>query len=132
MNEKTKNPNKPMRINAYTPEDGKVSMHPSSVMATKMFGRNRQPICRNTGANWLVYWLKQKSTQLFLLDVTCVYTLPLLFFGDLNFTRGWYLMASIGFTYLTHAKLGDDFKLDDLTLFGTGVVGGIVAFTIDN
>ncbi|KAG7312185.1 hypothetical protein JYU34_001653 [Plutella xylostella] len=78
----------PVRIIARTPEDGRVEIHPSSVMAPSFSPRdNNTPICNNPGAGWLVYWLKQKSSQLFLLEVTLVHTLPLLFFGELDVTR---------------------------------------------
>ncbi|CAG9564668.1 unnamed protein product [Danaus chrysippus] len=79
---------KPQRISAYTPEDGRLVIHPSSVMAPPKKGQNRgkgpspSQLCHNPGANWLVYWLKQRSSDLFLLDVTLIYTLPLLFFGE--------------------------------------------------
>ncbi|XP_046969816.1 ATP-dependent DNA/RNA helicase DHX36-like [Vanessa cardui] len=72
---------KPARFVARSPEDGKLSIHPSSVMAGVKGGVPTQ-ICNNPGANWLVYWLKQRTTDLFLLDVTLIYTLPLLFFGE--------------------------------------------------
>lgn len=73
------------RITIRTPDEGKVSVHPSSVMFTKPGGE--APLCNNPGANWLVYWLKQRSTQLFLFEVTLVYTLPLMFFGELAVTE---------------------------------------------
>ncbi|XP_073945461.1 ATP-dependent RNA helicase Rhau isoform X2 [Choristoneura fumiferana] len=73
--------NKPTRITIRTPDEGKVTIHPSSVMYSKPGGE--APLCNNPGANWLVYWLKQRSTQLFLFEVTLVYTLPLMFFGEL-------------------------------------------------
>ncbi|XP_047521645.1 ATP-dependent DNA/RNA helicase DHX36-like isoform X1 [Pieris napi] len=73
---------KPKSILAYCPEDGKVKVHPSSVMAFSHGMNKREEICTNSGANWLVYWLKQKSSDLFLIDVNLVYTLPLLFFGE--------------------------------------------------
>ncbi|CAK1555642.1 unnamed protein product [Leptosia nina] len=75
---------KPPSMVAFCPEDGKVKIHPSSVMATSS-GRKPNPndlLCTSPGANWLVYWLKQKSSDLFVIDVTLVYTLPLLFFGE--------------------------------------------------
>ncbi|XP_052756943.1 ATP-dependent DNA/RNA helicase DHX36-like [Galleria mellonella] len=76
---------KQMRIKVRTPEDGPIELHPSSVMCAPP--HNSGPIrslCTNPGANWLVYRLKQLSSRLFLLDVTLVYTLPLLFFGELK------------------------------------------------
>ncbi|GBP76774.1 ATP-dependent RNA helicase DHX36 [Eumeta japonica] len=78
--------NKVLRVLVRTPEDGKVQLHPSSVMATprNKQGKQNKLLC-TPGANWLVYWFKQKSTQLFLIDVTLVYTMPLLFFGVLKF-----------------------------------------------
>ncbi|CAK1587025.1 unnamed protein product [Parnassius mnemosyne] len=89
-NMKSRNPNKQIKVNAYTPEEGKTSLHPSSVMAPlkntpKGYGRVIK-LCNNPGANWLVYWLKQRSTELFLLEVTLIYTLPLLFFGEFIFS----------------------------------------------
>ncbi|XP_022125421.2 ATP-dependent DNA/RNA helicase DHX36 [Pieris rapae] len=75
---------KPPSIIAYCPEDGKVKVHPSSVMATEYGMQRHEKICTNPGANWLVYWLKQKSSDLFLIDVNLVYTLPLLFFGEFS------------------------------------------------
>nr|XP_026495559.1 ATP-dependent RNA helicase DHX36-like [Vanessa tameamea] len=72
---------KPARFVARSPEDGKLSIHPSSVMAG-VKGSVPTQICDNPGANWLVYWLKQRTSDLFLLDVTLIYTLPLLFFGE--------------------------------------------------
>ncbi|XP_037877360.2 ATP-dependent DNA/RNA helicase DHX36 isoform X2 [Bombyx mori] len=80
-----RNPRKTPRIKVWTPEDGSIALHPSSVMANKHNGGlNAQPMCASPGANWLVYWLKRRSTDLFLFDVTLVYTLPLLFFGELH------------------------------------------------
>lgn len=82
---------------AYTAEEGKVDIHPSSVCAPqshhpkakKQFIQPKKWQQRDTaGANWLVYWLKQKSSALFLIEVTLVYTLPLIFFGELEVTYG--------------------------------------------
>ncbi|XP_045500588.1 ATP-dependent DNA/RNA helicase DHX36 [Colias croceus] len=76
---------RPATITAYCPEDGKVKVHPSSVMTQQTSRKHvptREQLCNNPGANWLVYWLKQKSSDLFLIEVTLVYTLPLLFFGE--------------------------------------------------
>ncbi|CAG4942343.1 unnamed protein product [Parnassius apollo] len=89
-NLKSRKPNKQINVYAYTPEEGKTSLHPSSVMALpkntpKGYGRVVK-LCDNPGANWLVYWLKQRSTELFLFDVTLIYTLPLLFFGEFIFS----------------------------------------------
>lgn len=96
---------KQQRISAYTPEDGRLVIHPSSVMAPPKKGQNRgkgpcpSQLCNNPGANWLVYWLKQRSSDLFLLDVTLIYTLPLLFFGEFQITDSrfntWYFQAFI-------------------------------------
>lgn len=36
----------------------------------------------------MVYWLKQKSTALYLIELTLVYTLPLMFFGELEVSYG--------------------------------------------
>ncbi|KAJ0174608.1 hypothetical protein K1T71_009716 [Dendrolimus kikuchii] len=76
--------NTTLRRNAFkikTPEeDGAISLHPSSVLSK----HNHPSACITPGANWLVYWMKQRSTDLFLFEVTFVYTLPLLFFGELN------------------------------------------------
>ncbi|KAJ8715102.1 hypothetical protein PYW08_005083 [Mythimna loreyi] len=69
-----------------TPEDGAIAIHPSSVMSIQRHGGKKLhqvPGCDTSGANWLVYWLKQRSSDLFLIDVTLVYTLPFLFFGEL-------------------------------------------------
>ncbi|KAH9630288.1 hypothetical protein HF086_012473 [Spodoptera exigua] len=79
------------RLKVRTPEDGSVSLHPSSVMAFKNYPPGRgyplAPVCDSPGANWLVYWLKQRSSALFLFDVTLIYTLPFLFFGELAITE---------------------------------------------
>ena len=59
-------------------------------------------LCNNPGANWLVYWLKQRSTDLFLLDVTLIYTLPLLFFGEFMVCDGeccFYYLFLVGLRY---------------------------------
>ncbi|KAL0871258.1 hypothetical protein ABMA27_005015 [Loxostege sticticalis] len=94
-----RNPNKQVGVSPRTPE-GPVAIHPSSVMCPpKSYGRPQQnfQLCLNPGANWLVYWLKQKSSDLFLIDVTLVYTLPLLFFGECNVSEteddpdSWYV-----------------------------------------
>ncbi|XP_068618110.1 ATP-dependent DNA/RNA helicase DHX36-like [Battus philenor] len=81
--------NRPIRIQAFTPEEGKTSVHPSSVMAPPKNPKAYcgRPVCNSPGANWLVYWLKQHSSELFLLDVTLIYTLPLLFFGEFIFSE---------------------------------------------
>ncbi|CAH2092988.1 unnamed protein product [Euphydryas editha] len=71
-------PHRPPKFSVFSPEDGRLSIHPSSVMA----GLRGENPCKNPGANWIVYWLKQRTTELFLLDVTFIYTLPLLFFGE--------------------------------------------------
>ncbi|XP_047032455.1 ATP-dependent DNA/RNA helicase DHX36-like isoform X1 [Helicoverpa zea] len=81
-----RNPQSQPRLKVRTSEDGPIAIHPSSVMAYKMHGGQRfpmQPACITPGANWLVYWLKQRSSDLFLIDVTLIYTLPFLFFGEL-------------------------------------------------
>ncbi|XP_050348028.1 ATP-dependent DNA/RNA helicase DHX36-like [Nymphalis io] len=77
----SRNIRKVPRFKAFSPEDGKLSIHPSSVMAG-VRGGAPMTLCNNPGANWLVYWLKQRTSDLFLLDVTLIYTLPLLFFGE--------------------------------------------------
>ncbi|XP_050682198.1 ATP-dependent DNA/RNA helicase DHX36-like [Leptidea sinapis] len=79
-----RNPRKVPSITVTCPQDGKVVCHPSSVMAAQFSARpqTQKKLCDNPGANWLVYWLKQRSSDLFLIDVTLVYTLPLLFFGE--------------------------------------------------
>lgn len=74
------------KIKVRTPEDGSIALHPSSVMAFKIYPGQKYPlvpVCDTPGANWLVYWKKQRSSDLFLIDVTLVYTLPFLFFGEL-------------------------------------------------
>ncbi|KAG6443234.1 ATP-dependent DNA/RNA helicase DHX36 [Manduca sexta] len=89
LNINTYNRHKPIRIKVHTPEDGLIEIHPSSVLGV-VTGRNstrENTLCVKPGANWLVYWLKQKSTKLYLFDVTLVYTLPLLFFGELKVTK---------------------------------------------
>ncbi|KAI5642107.1 helicase associated domain (HA2) domain-containing protein [Phthorimaea operculella] len=81
---------RPPRIKVMLPEFGEdgirkaVMVHPSSVCSSSYKPGQEKPICDNPGANWLVYWLLQKSTDLYLIDVTLVYTLPLLFFGELT------------------------------------------------
>lgn len=86
INVNVRNPNAQMKVRVNTP-DAKVTIHPSSLMCPPK-GKQRPMgavrLCSNPGANWLVYWLKQKSSDLFLIDVTMVYTLPLLFFGELK------------------------------------------------
>ncbi|CAF4752164.1 unnamed protein product [Pieris macdunnoughi] len=71
-------------IKAVCPEDGRVKIHNSSVMTSLHGTQRREGICTNPGANWLVYWLKQRMSDLFLIDVNLVYTLPLLFFGEFS------------------------------------------------
>ncbi|XP_049875623.1 ATP-dependent DNA/RNA helicase DHX36-like [Pectinophora gossypiella] len=79
----SRNPRKQKRVRVQLPiEKQKISVHPSSVVATNGPPR-AEPICNNPGGNWMVYWLKQRSTSLFLLEVTIVFTLPILFFGEL-------------------------------------------------
>ncbi|XP_034834976.1 ATP-dependent DNA/RNA helicase DHX36-like [Maniola hyperantus] len=76
---------KPPKFVARSPEDGKLNVHPNSVMSGPRFARGGgigMKLCDNPGANWLVYWLKQRSSELFIFDVTFIYTLPLLFFGE--------------------------------------------------
>ncbi|KPJ18733.1 putative ATP-dependent RNA helicase DHX36 [Papilio machaon] len=80
---------RPAQLKVYTPEEGNISLHPSSVMASSKNPRsNNRPLCNQPGANWLVYWLKQRSTSRFLLEVTLIYTLPLLFFGEFVVNEG--------------------------------------------
>uniref|UniRef100_S4PXP2 RNA helicase n=5 Tax=Pararge aegeria TaxID=116150 RepID=S4PXP2_9NEOP len=76
------------RFVARSPEDGKLTIHPSSVMCMPKFkgSYGSVKLCDNPGANWLVYWLKQRSSDLFIFDVTLIYTLPLLFFGEFMIT----------------------------------------------
>ncbi|XP_063537137.1 ATP-dependent DNA/RNA helicase DHX36-like isoform X2 [Cydia strobilella] len=93
------NPRKQTRLNVLTPEDGIVQLHPSSMMLVPQRGP-MVPLCNKPGANWLVYWMKQKSSELFLFEVTLVFTLPLLLFGELavseveNSSEECYLSAS--------------------------------------
>ncbi|XP_059052752.1 ATP-dependent DNA/RNA helicase DHX36-like [Achroia grisella] len=76
---------KQIRIKVKTPEDGPVQLHPSSIMCPPPHKMGPiRILCDKPGANWLVYLQKQQSTKLYLLDVTLVYTLPLLFFGELK------------------------------------------------
>ncbi|XP_045451735.1 ATP-dependent DNA/RNA helicase DHX36-like [Melitaea cinxia] len=70
------------KFSVFSPEDGKLSIHPSSVMSGL---RGANP-CKNPGVNWVVYWLKQRTSELYLLEVTFIYTLPLLFFGEFAVT----------------------------------------------
>ncbi|XP_045775250.1 ATP-dependent DNA/RNA helicase DHX36-like [Maniola jurtina] len=78
---------KPPRFVARSPEDGRLNVHPSSVMCGPRFVKGGGiRLCDNPGANWLVYWLKQRSSDLFIFDVTFIYTLPLLFFGEFIIT----------------------------------------------
>lgn len=77
------------RFTARCPEGGRLTVHPSSVMAQPKQGkRGSVQLCDSPGANWLVYWLKQRSSDLFIFDVTLIYTLPLLFFGEFIVTNG--------------------------------------------
>ncbi|XP_013189762.2 ATP-dependent DNA/RNA helicase DHX36 [Amyelois transitella] len=76
--------NRNPRVKVHTPEDGSIQIHPSSVMCVHHKHGGKRIACNNPGANWLVYWLKQRSSDLFLIDVTLVHTLPLLFFGELK------------------------------------------------
>ncbi|XP_028159974.1 ATP-dependent DNA/RNA helicase DHX36 isoform X1 [Ostrinia furnacalis] len=91
INLHARNPNKQIRVCPKSP-DGPMTIHPSSLMSPpKRLPHRplppRTPPCLNPGANWLVYWLKQKSSDMFLIDVTLVYSLPLLFFGELNISE---------------------------------------------
>lgn len=68
--------------------EGKVKIHPSSVMSQPLNVRaGLRRLCNNPGHNWLTYWLKQKSANLYLIDVNFVYTLPLMFFGEINISN---------------------------------------------
>ncbi|XP_041982006.1 ATP-dependent DNA/RNA helicase DHX36-like isoform X2 [Aricia agestis] len=78
-----RNPTKQKRIIAHSPEDGRLALHPSSVMSAPK-SKAIVKLCDNPGANWLVYWLKQRTAELYVFDVTLIYTLPLLFFGELK------------------------------------------------
>lgn len=88
-NKNARNPNKVIRVKARTPEDGFIYIHPSSVMSVKKPKRGypSAPACNNPGASWLVYWTKQLSSELYLLEITLVHSLPLLFFGELSVTE---------------------------------------------
>jgi len=56
-----------------TPEDGvRVKIHPSSINSKE----------RNFDSKFLVFFNKQKSSDVFLLDTTMVYPISLLIFGD--------------------------------------------------
>ncbi|KAL4703549.1 hypothetical protein ACJJTC_010169 [Scirpophaga incertulas] len=90
INVNTSKLNRQVRVNVRTLE-GPVAIHPSSLMTLpKIMNKQKRravpivKLCNNPGANWCVYWLKQKSTDIFVIDVTFVYTLPLLFFGELK------------------------------------------------
>lgn len=71
----------PGSVQVVSPDKRHVFIHPSSVIAGST--RAKQPM-RVVGGNWMVYWLKQKTSEVYLFEVTIVYTLPLLFFGELK------------------------------------------------
>lgn len=58
---------------AWTPEDGSVKLHPSSV-------NNKM---RNFPSPFLTYFTKQRSTAIYLHDTSCV-TAPILLFAGSN------------------------------------------------
>ncbi|XP_066597758.1 ATP-dependent DNA/RNA helicase DHX36 [Prorops nasuta] len=60
-------------VRAWTPEDGRVLVHPSSV--------NEK--VQSFPSPYLTYFVKQKSTSIFLHDTTCV-SEPILLFADSN------------------------------------------------
>ncbi|XP_026321483.1 ATP-dependent RNA helicase DHX36-like isoform X2 [Hyposmocoma kahamanoa] len=72
---------RPGAVRVVTAEKSHVFVHPSSVIAGS--ARINQPM-RVTGGNWMVYWLKQKTSEVYLFEVSIIYTLPLLFFGELK------------------------------------------------
>ncbi|XP_075980638.1 ATP-dependent DNA/RNA helicase DHX36-like [Anticarsia gemmatalis] len=87
---RSRNPNKPPIVKGRLPQDGYAYIHPSSVMAHKRTAKRFEPsvsACMNPGANWIVYWCIQRSMELYLLEVTLVHTLPLLFFGELSVSK---------------------------------------------
>lgn len=55
----------------YTKEDGKVALHPRSVLANEVY----------LPTKWLIYHQKVKSTKVFLYDATMIAPYPLIFFG---------------------------------------------------
>lgn len=56
----------------YTPEGDKVDIHPKSILSS----------CTRFESHLLVYYLKMRSTSIFVHDATIVHPLPLVFFGD--------------------------------------------------
>lgn len=56
----------------YTPEGNKVDLHPKSILSS----------ATSFESPLLVYYLKMRSTSIFVHDGTIVHALPLVFFGD--------------------------------------------------
>lgn len=61
-----------MRTVFSTPEGTRVEIHPKSVLSS----------CPRFESPLLVYFLKVRSTSLFVHDATMIHPLPLVFFGD--------------------------------------------------
>jgi len=76
-------------IIAWTPEDGSVRTHPSSVNNNVHDFPNR----------YLTYFTKQRSTAIFLHDTTCINVPTLLFAGPNISTR---MFVSIEKIFITH------------------------------
>ncbi|XP_071653417.1 ATP-dependent DNA/RNA helicase DHX36 [Temnothorax longispinosus] len=74
-------------VNAWTPEDGSVCIHPSSV--NNKVSRFPSP--------YLTYFTKQRSTAIFLHDTTCI-SVPILLFAGSNISirreKGQYIIRS--------------------------------------
>lgn len=86
-------------LHIQTTEDGKVQFHPSSVNSKQ----------RNFESKYFVYYLKQKSTAVFLFDTTMVHPLALLIFGDcvkvgVNIQGKEYISVSNGFRFESDKK----------------------------
>lgn len=74
----------------WTPEDGSVRLHPSSV-------NNR---ASNFPSQYLTYFTKQRSTAIFLHDTTCINVPSLVFAGpslSIRRERGHYIISSLNF-----------------------------------
>ncbi|KAL6265020.1 hypothetical protein P5V15_005111 [Pogonomyrmex californicus] len=76
---------------AWTPEDGSVRIHPSSV-------NSKVP---SFPSQYLTYFTKQRSTAIFLHDTTCI-SVPMLLFAGQNMSirreRGYYVINTLNFS----------------------------------
>ncbi|XP_067646025.1 ATP-dependent DNA/RNA helicase DHX36 [Eurosta solidaginis] len=75
-----------------TPEERRVNFHPSSVNSKEA----------SFDSHYFVYFLKQKSTSLYILDATMVYPMALIIFGDgveTGFTEHQVSYISVARTY---------------------------------